>query len=139
MNESFSQDEREAIRGARNAVFEDRIILDTQPPIEDDALSEIAKRCLARGATVDEHAVFSAVDAGRADTAFVLLEAMGPADSLQLAIRARQRAADAEQSARRIEAGTLASSLSAADLRDRAARLRELADRVDPTIKGVGS
>jgi hypothetical protein len=98
---------------------------------------ELARELLARGATVDVDAVFSAVDAGRVDTAFILLDVIGSADSLQLAIRARERAADAEQSAKRIEAGTLASDVSAADLRDRARRLGELADRVDPTIRGV--
>ena len=55
--------------------------------------------------------------------------------SLQLAIRARERASDAERTAKQIEAGTLASNRSPREERARAALLNELADRVDPTLR----
>ena len=96
---------------------------------------ELARELLARGATVDEHTIFAAVDAGRVDTALLMYEAVGSVRSLQLAIRARERAAEAEQTAKRIEIGALISNISAAEYRAKAARLKDLADRVDPTLR----
>ena len=97
----------------------------------------LARELLQRGAAVDEHAVFSAVSEGNTDTAFILLDALGAeARSLGLAIRARERALDAEHSAKRIEAGTLWSNVTPAEHRALAARLNDLADRVDPTLRG---
>ncbi len=96
---------------------------------------QLAKELLARGAHVDEHAVFAAIDAGNLDTALVLLSALDRSlKSLQLAIRARQRAADAEQTAKRIESESLVSNATPSEYRDRAQRLNAFADRFDPTL-----
>jgi hypothetical protein len=83
----------------------------------------------------DEDAVYAAVDAGNGAVATAMIDARRLSlSSLQLAIKARQRAFDAGQTADRIEAGTLASNRSAQEERARAALLNELADRVDPTL-----
>jgi hypothetical protein len=96
---------------------------------------ELARELLRRGATVDEHAVFAAVDAGRGDTAAVLLEAAGKASSLRMAIRARERAFDADAAAKRVESGELVSSVPAEEHRRRVELLRTLASQVDPTLR----
>lgn len=41
----FTADEREALRRCQLAVFEDRIIQEARPPIDDIALASIARRC----------------------------------------------------------------------------------------------
>jgi hypothetical protein len=96
---------------------------------------EVARELLRRGATVDEHAVFAAVDAGRGDTAAVLLEAAGKVSSLHIAIRARERAFDADAAAKRVESGELVSDVPAEEHRRRAELLRALASQVDPTLR----
>src|SRR5215831_12110061 len=45
MAETFSEGEREAMREARIALFEDRLILEAQPPVDDVTLARIAKKC----------------------------------------------------------------------------------------------
>jgi hypothetical protein len=96
---------------------------------------EFARELLEKGAEVDEYAVYGAVEAGNVAVATAMIDARRLSlSSLQLAIKARQRAFDAAQTADRIEAGTLASNRSAQEERARAALLNELADRVDPTL-----
>ena len=92
---------------------------------------ELAQELLRRGAEVDANAIFAAVDAGRLETAFVLLDALGRAAAKRLAPFARRRADDEEQSAQRLEARTLQSNVPAAEYRSRAVRFRQLADRAD--------
>jgi hypothetical protein len=97
---------------------------------------DFARELLAKGAEVDEYAVFGAVDAGNVDVANAMIDAGRLSlTSLQLAIRARERAFDALQSAKRIESGIHGSNLSAEQERARAVLLNELADRVDPTLR----
>lgn len=97
---------------------------------------DLARELLARGDISDEHAVFAAIDAGHVDTGMALLDALPKGgSSLQLAIRARDRAAAADALARRIERGEMKSNVSADTRRAQAARLRDLADRVDPTTR----
>lgn len=97
---------------------------------------DFARELLAKGAEVDEYAVFAAVDAGHVAVANAMIDARRfSLTSLQLAIRARERASDAERTAKQIEAGTLAGNRSPHEERMRAALLNELADRVDPTLR----
>ncbi|AKJ04967.1 Ankyrin repeat protein [Archangium gephyra] len=97
---------------------------------------ELARELLKRGATVDEGVIMAALNAGHVDTALVLVDALGHTPrSLGLAVCARQAALDLDQSAKRIEAGTLVSNVPSADYRSKAARLYDFANRVDPTLR----
>lgn len=121
-----------------------RLLLDRGAPTK-DALRygahavdpELARELLKRGATVDEGTLIAALDAGHVDTAFVLMDALEQTPrSLNLAIRTRRAALDAEQTAKRLESGASGSDVvPAADYRARAARLNDFADRVDPTLR----
>lgn len=96
----------------------------------------LADELLKKGSTVNEQAVFSAVNAGKVDVALLMIEFAGlTINSLQLAIRARERAGDEERSAKAVEAGTLISNVSPAESRRRSKLLNDLADRVDPTLR----
>jgi hypothetical protein len=96
----------------------------------------LARTLLERGSVVDEDAVFAAVDAGHGDVAELLLGRCEGVDSLAMAIRARERAADARRTAKQLDAGARSSDGLADEHRANAARLEALADRVDPTLRG---
>lgn len=97
---------------------------------------ELARDLAARGAVVDEHAVMAALDKGDIDVVLFLAEWPGiELMSLRHAIRARERAQDAEQLARKAEAAAIANDVRPAVLRASASRLQELADRIDPTLR----
>jgi hypothetical protein len=94
---------------------------------------DIARQVIEHGAVVDERAVFAALDGGRPDTARFLLELTGPISSLSLALRARERALDANMEVKRLE-GDPAFASTVAELRARSAALWEIATEVDPTL-----
>lgn len=93
---------------------------------------ELARELLAKGAEVDRYAVLAAANAGHPDVAELLLRAKSLEVSLkEVATMARSQAAEAELTARRIESGSLASNMTPADERQRAARLNDLADTAE--------
>ncbi len=94
---------------------------------------ELARELIARGGQVDQHAVLSAANRGQEGVAELLLAARSlDVSPRQIAERARSLAEDAEQTAQRIESGSLSSNMTPADERARAARLRKLASAADP-------
>jgi len=96
----------------------------------------LAAELLERGATVNEAAIVSALDAGNVDVALLMARSTSERfSSLPLAIAARKRALEDEQAARQLEPASVPGASSAKVLRRRAEELNTFADRVDPTLR----